>query len=440
MFRRRAQKGLDVGSRADAIPFRPQQALDRPHAGRRIEADGIAGATATRRIVRHHQRNLSFGARRPRQARPGGSEARYIVDTAGLGRMAHTGEFDARIGRRLRLEGDGAGQQAAVEFRQDDVHGEIGRRQPARRCGPGLLRTARQHDLKHRHVGTIEHCRVVGAHRRESRGVEDDRRLARCDQPRESGLDGGILEAADRYSDGGEALGVERFHQSGDRRDVGRHQVGAIEDDECGRPCILRRAQHRDRPHRYRRRPDGVALQQAAGKAQRLAQVLGAALAEELVEPGQRLSGQGRDRGKPRIGAVVARQGGEEQPLVARHVADALEAVAPIVEPAQAAHDHQLGAGHDAVDIEVDRHRMLELLQAGEPQRRQRLGILLPRRSQCRQIAVGKGQHDDIGRRLAKVDGDIGLVEGRKLGRQNVHGPSRAAPRGWRPCRSPSRR
>ena len=50
------------------------------------------------------------------------------------------------------------------------------------------------------------------------------------------------------------------------------------------------------------------------------------------------------------------------------------------------------------------------------------IGVLLPGGGQRREVAVGKGQHDDLGRRLAEVDGDISLLQRRKLGRENVHG------------------
>ena len=68
---------------------------------------------------------------------------------------------------------------------------------------------------------------------------------------------------------------------------------------------------------------------------------------------------------------AAAWQRREQDAVFTRDVADALEAVAPVVEPAQAADDDGAGMGHDALDIEVDRHRMPELFQAGEPKRRQ---------------------------------------------------------------------
>ena len=148
-------------------------------------------------------------------------------------------------------------------------------------------------------------------------------------------------------------------------------------------------------------------------------------------------------RCEPRIGAVVARQGREQHAALARDVGDALQAVAPVVEPAQAAHDDERALRDHALDIEVDRHRMAQPLEAGEPQRRQRLRVRLPGGGERREVAVGEGQHDDLGRRLAEIDGDVGLLQGRKLGRQDVHAilaRTRSARLDGLPCRSPSRR
>ena len=237
------QQALDVArlpvASAGVVAFGREQMQDLGSARRRVEADGIAGAAAARRIVGQDQRETPLGARLGPKPRPGGGQPRHVVHAIGRGLVMHAGEFQARIGGRLRLEGDGAGQQPAVELGQDDVHGEVGGREAALRVFPGRARAARQHDLQHRHIGVVEHRRVVLGHGRERRGVEDDRGLVRRDQRLQLGLGQRVFQAVHRDGERRQALAIERFHQRGDRRGVGRHQVGAIEDDQRHRAAWL---------------------------------------------------------------------------------------------------------------------------------------------------------------------------------------------------------
>ena len=358
-----SQQALDVGgmpvASAGVVAFGLQQSQDLGGAGGGVEADGIAGAPAARRIIRQHERQASFLAWCAAQFRPGRRQLRHVFHAIGCRLMAHAGEFQARIGGRLRLEGDGAGQQPAVELGQHDVHGEIGGRQAALGLRPGCARAAGQHDLQHRRIGIVEHRRVVLGHGRKGCGVEDDRRLMGCDQRFQLGPGQRVLEAVHRDGKRRQPLAIERLHQRRDRRGVRRHQIGAIEDDQRHRTAWLGAAEDGDRADRHRRRPGEIAAEQGADIAQRLPQILRTALAEEAVESRQRRGGEGRDRGQTRIGAVVTRQGREQDAALARGVGDVLQAVAPIVKPAQAAHDDHARAGDHALDIEIDRHRML---------------------------------------------------------------------------------
>ena len=70
--------------------------------------------------------------------------------------MGDGAELGRGVARVRRLERDGAGQNAAVDLRQRDMHCEIGGSEAAERGAPGLEPHARQHDLQHRRVDGIE--------------------------------------------------------------------------------------------------------------------------------------------------------------------------------------------------------------------------------------------------------------------------------------------
>ena len=96
---------------------------------------------------------------------------------------------------------------------------------------------------------------------------------------------------------------------------------------------------------------------------------------------------------EPRIVAILARQQRQRDAAFARQRRQPLDAVAPPVETAeQADHDH-LGVRADAVDPEVDRHRMAQVAQIGEPHARKRRRAPSPtqrraRRGRCRRTTA----------------------------------------------------
>ena len=157
-------------------------------------------------------------------------------------------------------------------------------------------------------------------------------------------------------------------------------------------------------------------------QAQRIAEIAGAAFTEILIEQRQHIAIDSRKIFKARIGPVIARQRDEERAGAAAGLREAFKSVTPVVEAAEAAHDDDAAAGDDAVDVEVDRHRMLQLLQVAEAQRRQRGAVLFPRGRERGQIAVGKRQHHHLGRRLPKIDGGLDFIEACGFGRKEVHG------------------
>ena len=92
-----------------------------------------------------------------------------------------------------------------------------------------------------------------------------------------------------------------------------------------------------------------------------------------------------------------------------------LDAVFPEVETAEEAHQDHLGACADALDPQIDRHRMAQVAQMREPHARQRVGLDLaldlPGGGKPGEVAVGERQDGDIAGRLAEIDRFDKLVE-----------------------------
>lgn len=94
-------------------------------------------------------------------------------------------------------------------------------------------------------------------------------------------------------------------------------------------------------------------------------------------------------RSEFRIRALIARQDGKRNSVVARAGNQLVEAIGPIARAAQKTQDDELCVAKRLFDIEVDREIMLKLKNIDEPQtscwRRQR--VIGAR--ECRQFAIG---------------------------------------------------
>ena len=70
---------------------------------------------------------------------------------------------------------------------------------------------------------------------------------------------------------------------------------------------------------------------------------------------------------------------------------------------------------------------MLQSRQVGESERGQAVSgpvfRTMPPRCEGAQVAVGKGEHDEIGRALAQVDGRLGFVQTVAFAKDDVHRP-----------------
>lgn len=132
---------------------------------------------------------------------------------------------------------------------------------------------------------------------------------------------------------------------------------------------------------------------------------------------------------QPRIVALVAGQDREGDAAFAAGDAELLDAIAPIVEPAEAAQQHEAALRRGFLDQEIDRERVLQAPERREPQRQ---AAVTCRHRQRRKVAVGEGQDEHISRRQGEVDGILAVVEPDLAGREKVHRASlRSRERGF---------
>jgi hypothetical protein len=74
-----------------------------------------------------------------------------------------------------------------------------------------------------------------------------------------------------------------------------------------------------------------------------------------------------------------------------------------------------------ALDPKIDRQRMPQVPQIGEPHGWQDIALRRPCNREAGEIAIGERKNDDITGRLAQVDGLDEIVDGSRSGRQQMH-------------------
>ena len=97
---------------------------------RRIEADAVGEPAVAIGIVGQHEGDAARRRFGPPQSHPGRREIGGCIDAIGYGlerRRRKAGQALATL-----LERDGIGKDAAVDFRQHHMHGEIARVKPTR--------------------------------------------------------------------------------------------------------------------------------------------------------------------------------------------------------------------------------------------------------------------------------------------------------------------
>ena len=84
----------------------------------------------------------------------------------------------ALVPEAVGLEGDGAGHDAAVEFGQHHVHGEVAGVEALGALPPAFLRRAGENDLQHRAIMSRQRIGAAARGDGEAGGVEDHVRRA----------------------------------------------------------------------------------------------------------------------------------------------------------------------------------------------------------------------------------------------------------------------
>ena len=146
------------------------------HARRHVEADRVAGTAGGPGIVGHQDGDATFLPRRLLQADHRGDARRHLFDAVRLRPVEEAAEGQRVVGLALALEADGACKNAAVELRQHDMHGEVGRREPALAVDPGIAPGRCDERLEDRDADAVEQrfAAGLGAAGKGRRG--DDRR------------------------------------------------------------------------------------------------------------------------------------------------------------------------------------------------------------------------------------------------------------------------
>ena len=291
-----------------------------------------------------------------------------------------------------------------------------------------------------------------------------------------------VLEARHVERERVHAARAEGVHEGIDGGEVGRLDVGAVEDDgggggafdpargdlvEAARPdlrVVEAGARERRGLPPLARMPDEV-----GGEGEQVAGVRRPAVHAVLPQAVRALGRHRAEGGQLGVRLVVAGEEGERDGPGPAGLDELLHPVGPVAGPPQHPRDDELRVRDHRLDVEVHRHRMAELHEVREPERGEAVLAAFsastpasvpdprpepgPRPREARELGVGGGEEHDVARRLAEVD-RLGLVDRRsRLRAQQVHrsplpppggqppGPARSAgPRSAaQPARSISR-
>ena len=357
------------------------------------------------------QRHALFTGRDGGKAGPCRDAGHAGLNAFRVGRMGGTRELQVGIGRRGFLERDHARADAAVHLGQGDVHGKVGRRKAAVRTGPCGAVAGGMDRLKHRHARRVQ-GRAVRRAGRKGGGVDDGRRRQRGQHPAQPGGGGFVLEAGKIQAHRAKARVFETADQRCNASGICRRQPCAIERHRDQRPVPRGHPGQRaavgvpEAEGRQRRRPRHLPRAKPRCPRQFRQRGLRRDLTPGIAEGGQAAQGgmgQGGCGIQRRVGAAVGGQDRQRDTPVPRQPGGLFHAIGPPRCAADQPDQDAPGMGQRAVDIGIDRQRMRQRRQIGQPQARQTRAAPPPARRESAQIAVGKGQHHQIRGRLPQI-------------------------------------
>ena len=382
-------------------------------------------------IARQHDGDLPVVRCRRRKLVPRAHTRNGRIDPRAVGLMRDMRELQIAITLARGLEADDTGMQPSVDLRQHHVHGKIGWRQAAQRSSPVLAPRGRERDLEHRTGGGLERRPSIVTNGRKRGRVDDHGRRPLRKMRLEPVRDARRFQRRCERAPGIEAPLSQRRYQRVDRAGIGRSEIRAIKSHErMRRPVRWRQRYERALGGIVERHLGNLGLaEHRPGIESRCQRQLrdrdlcgyGAAGIAQHPQSSKRRDRHSRERIEPRILATVGRKDRKRDATRFCELMQRSDAILPIGFTADQANQNPLCAGQRPIDIGIDRERMAQRDQIGEPQRRQALATAPPAGGECREIAVGEREYDQVGRILTEIDGCRGLLQTMALAEDDVH-------------------
>ena len=399
--------------------------------GGRVEADTVREPSVLVRVVGEDQRDPALGRGSGAQGRPVGGEAGDEIDPVALGAVGGDGALGGVVVVGLALEADRAGQDAPVHLGQGHIHRDVAGGEAVETLGPSFLGTGGEDDLKHRGgVGGLHRQRIfravvacMRAADGKRGGVQDDAGRGLGKQVFEGRGRDRVFERGDEDGERVQALAQERLDHAVDRVETcALHQCPVEDEGDDGRlrhPHLADGGEVRDAragpvDSRTQERAGGgrflAPVEHRAGIGEEVGRVLRPALDEIGPERGVVFIGHRGERGEFGVGLVVAGKKRERHARLGHVGRVLLGPVAPVAGAAEHSGDHQTGLLRAGVDVQVHRHRVIEMREVREPQGgrgvhfRARLG-------KGGKLGIGGGDEHHVGRRLAQIDGILAIVD-----------------------------
>ncbi len=379
MDQSRAAVGQSIRQR---IALGLQRAQDIQRRRRSVQADAVADATVTGRVVGQHQGDTFFRIRHPRQLDPAPRQFGDEIHALGRGAIAHHVGLAALAAPGQILEADRPADDAPVQLRQGNVHGQVAGPQALFAGRPAGLVVLGADRLDHRDIAPKRaQMRRLRAGLSKAGGVENDRRADLVQQVLDHRQAARLLQTRYRHWQRVKPRRLQTLAEHIDKAGIGRLQVGAIEQHRrhrpLGAPIRLPIAQAWGGVARVinRRARQGVGLgpgivtaQVSAGQAaieiQRIAQP---ALAQELPQAVALFGVNRAQAAELRVRAIIPRHQNQRHPTLGQ-LHQALDAIAPVTDTAVQRNQNDFCVAQYLVDVQVHRGMVLHLHGVGQAQ------------------------------------------------------------------------